>query len=337
VTVFRVGITSDIVGADGRLVFDLDALEEAPGVETVFVGDPPELGPADVADLDALVLFKPRVAAATLAETERLLLVARLGVGVDNVDVDACTERGVLVTTTPDGVRRPMAAGAMAFLLALAHRLPEMDRHVREGGWERFRHVGAGLQGRTLGIVGLGNIGRDLVGLAAPFGFRIIATDPYLSDPVEGVELVRLEELLATADFVVVAAPLTWETRHLLDAERLALLRPSAYLINISRGPIVDQRALAELLAERRIAGAALDVFEQEPVDPADPLLTLDNVILAPHALGLTDELLRLGGQSVSRSVLAVERGEIPEYVLDRRVLERPGVQERLAARSKAG
>jgi D-3-phosphoglycerate dehydrogenase len=190
--------------------------------------------------------------------------------------------------------------------------------------------------GRTLGIVGLGNIGRDLAGLASPFGLRIVAADPYVSGRIDGVEIVALDELLAIADFVVVAAPLTPETRHLLDARRLALLRPSAYLINIARGPIVDQQALAALLAERRIAGAALDVFEQEPIESSDPLLGLDNVILSPHAVGLTDELLRLSGRSVSESVLAVARGEIPEHVLEPRALERPSTRERLAALAAA-
>jgi D-3-phosphoglycerate dehydrogenase len=333
---FRVGVTRDIVRADGSFAFDLDAVRENPGIETVLVAAPPELGASDIADLDALVLFRPHVSAATLEGVERLLLIARLGVGVDRVDVEACTGRGILVTTTPDGVRRPMAAGAMAFLLALAHRLPELDRHLRDGGWNRFEQPGTGLMGRTLGIVGLGNIGRDLAGLASPFGLRIVAADPYVSGRIDGVEIVALDELLAIADFVVVAAPLTPETRHLLDARRLALLRPSAYLINIARGPIVDQQALAALLAERRIAGAALDVFEQEPIESSDPLLGLDNVILSPHAVGLTDELLRLSGRSVSESVLAVARGEIPEHVLEPRALERPSTRERLAALAAA-
>ncbi len=330
---FRVGITRDVLGADGAPIFDFGLLEAAPRLVTTSVVDREELTPADIADLDALVLYSPRVSAATLAGAERLLLVSRLGVGLDNVDVGACTESGVLVTTTPDGVRRPMAAGAMAFLLALAHRVPEMDRHVRGGDWDQFGHVGTGLDGRTLGIVGLGNIGRDLVGLAAPFGLRIIAADPYAKSGVPGVELVSLEELLASADFVVVAAPLTPATHHLLDADRLSLMRPSAYLINIARGPIVDQAALVELLAARRIAGAALDVFEQEPVASDDPVLALENVILSPHGIGITDEIFRRSGQSVSNSILAVAKGAVPEFVVDRSALEHPRLRERFDVR----
>jgi phosphoglycerate dehydrogenase-like enzyme len=328
---FRVGVTRDILGADGRPVYDLSPLDALPGVDWEFIAeDVDELSPAHVAAHDAIVLFHPRVGAATLAEDDRPLLVARLGVGYDTVDVEACTERGVLVTLTPDSVRRPMAAGAMAFVLALAHRLAEMDRHVRAGGWERFAHIGTGLTGRVLGLVGLGNLGREIALLAAPFELEVIAVDPYVAEPPSGVRLVELEELLRTADFVVVVCPLTDETHHLLDARRLALMRPAAYLVNVARGPIVDQRALAEALESGAIAGAALDVFEREPVDRDDPLLRLDNVLLAPHAVGLTDELFRLGGASVARTVGAVAAGRIPEHVVNREALDHPRLRERL-------
>jgi phosphoglycerate dehydrogenase-like enzyme len=327
--VFRVGVTRDILGADGRTVYDLSLLEEAPDLETALIAGEGELRPADVAGADAIVLFHPTVTAATLAGTD-LRLVARLGVGVDNVDVEACTRQGVLVTITPDAVRRPMASGAMAFLLALAHRLPEKDREVRSGGWGRFDHVGIGLEGRTLGIVGLGNVGRELARLAAPFLLRIVAADPYVESGPEGVELLALEELLRIADVVVVACPLTPATHHLLDARRLALMRPGSFLINIARGPIVDQAALVEALRERHLAGAGLDVFEQEPIAPDDPLLALENVILAPHAVGLVDELFRTGGESVSRSILAVAAGRVPEFLLNREVLAHPAVCGRL-------
>jgi phosphoglycerate dehydrogenase-like enzyme len=179
-------------------------------------------------------------------------------------------------------------------------------------------------------LLGVGNVGRGLCTLAAPFGLRLIACDPYAA-PLAGVELVDLDTLLAESDFLVVSCPLTGETFHLLDAGRLARMRPTAFLVNIARGPIVDQAALTEALRDRRIAGAALDVFEGEPVAPGDPLLALDNVILAPHAVGLTDELFRLAGRSVSRSILAVAAGETPQYVLNREILERDDVRARLA------
>jgi len=313
---FRVGVTRDVEGTDGRPVYDLSSLDEA-GVERTWLRGDGELAPEDVAPFDAIVLFHPRVTAATLEGADRLALIARLGVGVDNIEVDACTRAGVLVTVTPDSVRRPMAAGAMAFVLALAHRLPEMDRHVRAGGWERFAHVGSGLDGRTLGIVGLGNVGRELTMLAAPFGLRVVAADPFVGEAPEGVELCTLDELLERADFVVVTCPLTEETWHLVGAPQLARMKQTAYVVNIARGPIVDGAALADALQAGRIAGAALDVFEPEPPGTDDPLLAFDNVILAPHAIGLTDELFRLGGQSAARAVLAVRDGRLPEFPLN--------------------
>ncbi len=313
----RVGVTEDVRGADGRPVYDLSLLDRAAEVEWGWLRGEGVLEPADLAPYDAIVLFHQEVRARSLAGVRRLRLVARLGVGVDNIDVDACTAAGVLVTTTPDSVRRPMASGALAFLLALAHRLPDMDRHVRGGGWDRFRHVGLGLAGRTLAIVGLGNVGRELVRLAAPLELRVVAADPFAADAPAGVELRPLEEALREADFLVLTCPLTPETHHLLDAARLALLKPTAYVVNVARGPIVDGAALAEALRSGRLAGAALDVLEQEPPAPDDPLLALDNVILAPHAVGLTDELFRLGGQSASRAVLDVLAGRMPAYPLN--------------------
>ena len=313
---FLVGVSGDVEQTDGHPLFDLSQLDEA-AVAWEWMRSTSELEPGDVAPYDVIVLFSPRVTEATLVGVDRLRLVARLGVGIDNVDVDACTRAGVLVAITPDGVRRPMAAGAMAFVLALAHRLPEMDRHVRRGGWERFLHVGIGLQGRTLGIVGLGNVGRELAMLAAPFGLRIIATDPHVAEPPGGIELRGLDALLEAADFVAVTCPLTDETRHLIGAPELARMKPTAYLVNVARGPIVHEPALIHALQEGVIAGAGLDVFDPEPVSADSAMLSLENVILAPHAVGFTDELLRLSGWSVSRAAIAVRDGRMPEFAIN--------------------
>jgi D-3-phosphoglycerate dehydrogenase len=321
---FRVGVTRDIVRPDGTTVYDLSPLD-APGVHWQRLPEHGrELGVEHLGVFDAVLVFGARVGAAALAGRDRPLVLARIGVGYDNVDVDACTDRGVLLTITPDGIRRPMAQAGMAFLLALAHRLRERDRHVREGGWDRFAHVGMGLEGRTLGLVGLGNVGRELVGLARPFGLRILAADPYAGEVPGGVELVPLPTLLREADFVVLVCPLTDETRHLIDVERLALMRPSAYLVNIARGPVVDQAALTAALAERRIAGAALDVFDPEPIAADDPLLALDNVLLAAHCVGLLDQTFRDTGRSACESVLAVAAGRVPRYVVNPQALEHP-------------
>jgi D-3-phosphoglycerate dehydrogenase len=335
---FSVGLTRDVRRPDGSVAvgdIGLGLLDEAAGVEWEFLAeDVDELRPVDIEAYDALLVFSPAVTARTLAGAERLTLLARLGVGYDRIGVDACTESGVILTIAPDGVRRPVAAATIAFVLALAHRLPLMDRLARESRWNEGRsHMGMGLSGRTLGLVGLGNIGREIALLAKPFDLRVVAADPYADAQQtadRGVELVTLETLLSTADFVCVACPLNEETHHLLNAERLALMRPTAYLVNLARGPIVDQRALTVALQERRIAGAALDVFEEEPPDPADPLLALDNVILSPHAVCITDEWALVTGKSACAGVFDVAAGRVPRHVVNLEVVDRPVLREKL-------
>ena len=323
----RVALSEDMRGPGGSTRYDVSLLAEA-GIEWEFVpGQEPELS-----GLDALIALQPHVTERSLERADRLGLVARVGVGLDRIDLAACTRRGVLVTTSPDGVRRPLAAGAMAFVLALAHRLVERDRRMRSGWWDRQELPGIGLRGRTLGVIGLGNVGRDLCALAAPFELQLIGADPYVDDSPADVELVELEELLRRSDFVVCLCPLTDETRGLLDARRLALLKPTAFLVNVARGPIVDQRALTEALRERRFAGAALDVFEHEPIDPDDPLLQLDNVILSPHAVALTDEAFAGSGRSASQAVLAFARGEVPRHLANPEALDHPRLRAQLYA-----
>lgn len=335
---FRVGLTRDFLKPDGSIGWGdirLDLLDADPAVEWEFMpASSAELTPAEIAGYDGLIVLGPRVTAATLAGSERLALVSRFGVGYDNVDVAACTEHGVLLSITPDGVRRPMATIVLTYILALSHRLLQKDRLTRQGRWaEKFDLMGTGITGKTVGIIGLGNIGREVVKLAAPLEMRFIAADPNV-DPAQaaeiGVELVDLETLLATADFVVVLCALTPETHHLINAERLALMKPTAFLINVARGPIVDEVALTEALRQGAIAGAGLDVFEQEPVDPANPILTLDNVIVSPHALCWTYELSRRSGGSIARAVLAMAHGEPPEFVVNRDAIETPLVQAKL-------
>ena len=323
----RVALSEDMRGADGKTPYDVSLLAES-GIEWTFVeGQEPEL-----AGLDVLIALQPYVTGRTLEHADRLSLIARVGVGLDRIDLLECTRRGVLVTTAPDGVRRPLAAGTMALLLALAHRIPERDRRMRTGWWSRQELSGIGLRARTLGLIGLGNVGRELCLLAEPFELRVIAADPYVADAPAGVELVELDELLRQSDFVVCLCPLTDETRGLLDGRRLALLKPTAFLVNVARGPIVDQAALTDALRNRSIAGAALDVFEQEPIDRDDALLGLDNVILSPHALALTDEAYAGSGRSACEAVLAFARGEAPRHLANPKALEHPRLRDRLYA-----
>jgi phosphoglycerate dehydrogenase-like enzyme len=224
-----------------------------------------------------------------------------------------------------------VAAAAMAFLLGLAHRIRSKDRITREGLWHtRLDYQGYGLVGRTLGIVGFGNIGREIARLARPFDLKVIVHDPYLS-PGSGeseVELVGLEELLQRSDFVCLACPLTEQTRHLIDAAALALMKPSAFLINVARGPVVDEPALVEVLRRRAIMGAALDVFEEEPPALDNPLFSLDNVILAPHSAAWTDEVFRDNGREAFGSIVALLDHRRPDHIVNRDVLEHPRVAE---------
>ncbi len=326
-TAFRVGLTRDFLGPAGTPSYgDIGlGLLDAAGVRYEFLPQASaELRADDVRGYDALLVLAPRVGAATLEVPERLLVVARFGVGYDNVDVEACTRAGVALTITPDGVRRPVAAAAMTLLLALSHKLLVKDRLTRSGRWgEKLAHMGTGLTGRTLGIIGFGNIGRELAKLARVFDLRCVAHDPQVL-LAEDVVLMPLDDLLRAADFICVCCALTPETHHLINAQRLALMKPTAYLLNVARGPIVDQRALTRVLLARGIAGAGLDVFEQEPVDPADPILTLENVIVAPHALCWTDECFRGIGTSACQSIIDVASGRVPRYVVNRDVLDTP-------------
>jgi len=337
---FRVGMTRDFLKPDGSLGFGdigLEVLAQNTRIEREFLPDCGSELTAEVANqFDALLVLAPRVTAMTLEGCDRLSLVARFGVGYDNVDVPACTRNNVMLTITPTGVRRPVAVSALTLMLALSHKLLAKDRLTREGRWgEKLNEMGVGLTGRTLGLIGLGNIGRDILRVVAPLEMRHVAYDPFVSQADaqgSGVELLSLDELLEQSDFVCICCSLTADTHHLLNAERLGRMQPSSFLINVARGPIIDQQALTTVLRERRIAGAALDVFEQEPIAVNDPLLGFDNVILSPHAICWTDELFRGIGQEACRGILDVAAGRSPQSVVNREVLSQPGLIQKLAA-----
>ncbi len=337
---FQVGLTRDFLTPSGELALGdigLEKLRNAPGVSADFFAEHlPEVTPAQIAECDAVISLAPRYTRATLAANSRIACLARFGVGYDMVDVDALTEHNVMLTITPDGVRRPMATAVLTLLLALAHKLLVKDRLVREGRWQERTNVKAtGLTGRTFGSVGLGNIGREVFRLLAPFEMVHLATDPFVRPEDAAnlrVELVDLETLMRRSDFVSVHCPLNAQTRGLIGERELSWMKPDAYFINASRGPIVDQAVLYRVLKEGRIRGAALDVFEKEPLPGDEPLLKLENVLLTPHTLCWTDECFRRMGESAVESVLTVLRGEIPEYVVNREVLEKPGMRAKLEA-----
>jgi D-3-phosphoglycerate dehydrogenase len=325
---FRIGLTRDFLKPDGTVGFGDIGLDlfTAAGIDWEFLPSfDPELRPEHARDYDGLLVLAPQVTARALEGVGRLRIVARFGVGYDNVDLAACTRTGVLLTITPDGVRRSVAVAAMTLLLALSQKLLIKDRLTRGGRWaDKLEFIGQGVTGRTLGIIGLGNIGRELAKLGRPFELRLLAHDPWVSPDCatkSGVALVSLEDLLQQADYVCICCSLTAQTHHLLNERRLGLMKKTSYLINVARGPIVDQAALARALQAGRIQGAGLDVFEQEPVPADDPILTLDNVILAPHALCWTDECFGLNGRTAITSLIDVARGLIPQNVVNRDAL----------------
>ena len=223
-------------------------------------------------------------------------------------------------------------------MLALTGKLMVKDQLARLGApgfAARGEHMGVGLVGKTLGSLGVGNIGAEMFRLARPFDMKFIAHDPFADPKVAAelnIELVGIDELFGRADILTVNCPLTDETRHVVNSERLGLMKNSAYLINTARGPIVDQKALTEILTKRGIAGAGLDVFETEPPEPNDPLLKLDNVILAPHALCWTDQCFAGNGAADVRAVLEVQHGRMPRGVVNRDVLEQAGFKSKLKA-----
>ena len=245
-------------------------------------------------------------------------MVANVAVGYDNIDVAACTARGVVCTNTPGVLTDATADLALALILASTRRLGEAERMIRAGGtwsWSMFFMLGSGLQGKTLGIVGLGKIGTATARRARAFGMEIAYTGRRQADPALEAELgatrLELDELLATADVVSIHCPLSDATRHLIDARRLGLMKPTAHLVNTSRGPVVDEAALAAALAAGTIAGAGLDVFEHEPaIEPA--LYELENVVLIPHLGSATIETRTAMGVLAAQNAVAVLAGEPP-------------------------
>jgi len=339
-TKFRVALSGDFRKGDGSPTypdFDVTPLLNTPGLEMEYLESRNPLTADQLEDFDALILLVHRFDAGSVPKSGRLSVVARFGVGYDTVDVKACTDAGIALVITPDGVRRPVAVSVITLMLALTGKLLTKDRLTRQGpdGFnKRSEHMGVGLVGRTLGSLGIGNIGAEVFRMAQPFDMKFIAHDPFADKAVAaelGIELVGLEDLFRRADVLSVSCPLTPETHHIVNAERLALMKPTAWLINTARGPIVDQKALTKVLQEGRIAGAGLDVLEQEPPDADDPILKLDNVILAPHALCWTDQCFAGNGASDVKAVLDVMQGREPRGVVNRDVLATAAWKERLS------
>lgn len=276
---------------------------------------------------DALLVQWAKIDRRVIDSLSNCKVISRYGIGVDMVDLKAAAERGIPVANVADYCIDEVSTHTLAFLLMLNRHLLTHHNHVRDGRWGSGAVAGgppARLAEQTLGVVGLGNIGRAVVQKAKGFGLTILGFDPYLTDEQAaeiGVEKVSWEDLLRRADYITLHCPLTDETRHLVNAAAFAQMKPTAYLINMSRGPVVDQKALYDALTSGQIAGAALDVLEQEPPDANDPLLKLDNVLLSPHTSSWSSSAILELRRGVVRNVVDALQGRRPRSVVNRKEL----------------
>ena len=291
----------------------IEAMKKLPGVEVnVSTGMTPIELLDVISDYNILIVRSAtKVRADVIDKCKNMKLILRGGVGLDNIDVEAATRRGIVVCNSPEGNTVAAAEHTMALMLAVARNIPGANTSVAGGEWNRGAFLGVELLNKTLGVIGLGKIGREVASRAAAFGMIILGQDPFISpDQADrlGVEIVELDDLLKRSDFITLHVPVNKDTRHLIGADNLAKVKPGVRIINCSRGAVVDETALAQAIQDGRVAGAGLDVFESEP--PADsPLLGLDRVVLTPHLGASTAEAQVKVAVDVAQQVLEVMHG----------------------------
>ena len=331
---FHVALTADFYDASGQTKYRDIGLSLFDGCDRIsvsrFADHRAEIEPDQLAVANGVIVLTPRVTARSLSGSDDLLAIGRFGVGFDTVDVAACTAADVVLFITAGAVDRPVAEATVGWMLALTHHFRMKDRLVREARWnERSQYMGCELRERTLGVIGFGGIGRSLVRLLSSFGMNPpLVFDPFASAAVieeHGAQAASLDELLTQADFVSLHCPLNEQTRNLIGARELSLMKPTAYLINTARGGIVEETALTEALASHRLAGAALDCFVGEPLTTPPPFAQFDNVLLAPHCIAWTDELFRDIGRTACQGMIDLASGNRPRGIVNPDVLERPG------------
>ncbi len=285
---------------------------------------PQELLP-HVADADGLIVQWTNISREVIESLQKCKIISRYGIGVDMIDLAAAGEHGIPVCNTPDYCIDEVSTHTLSFLLMLNRNILAQNQHVRDGKWGSPNPVPPSrLSTQTLGIIGMGNIGRVVVQKAKAFGLKVLVFDPYLSvekAAESGAEKVELADLLKRADYVTIHCPLTEETRHLISTEQLKQMKPTSYLINMARGPIVDQAALCQALSDKTIAGAALDVFEKEPIPADDPILKLDNVIMTAHLSSWSAESFVQLRLEVVKNIVDVLKGELPRSIVNRKFL----------------
>ena len=277
-------------------------------------------------DADAILMAEAQITRRIMETLPKCKVIVRYGIGYDTIDIEAATDNNIIVANIPDFCLEEVSNHAIVLLLACAKKLVFQNNCTKQGRWDEVRGALApmgSIYGQTLGLVSCGNIGRMTARKAQCFGLKILGYDPYVDKSLAkeyGITLVSLPELLKESDFVSVHTPLNKETWHLMGEEEFKQMKPTAYFINTSRGPVVDEPALIKALQEKRIAGAGLDVFEKEPVDPDNPLLKMDNVVVTPHFASYSDAAYKLLRTSVGQEAARVLRGRWPRNVVNKTV-----------------
>jgi D-3-phosphoglycerate dehydrogenase len=315
----------------------LESLVEDPEVELTFMPkrEYHTIRTEDLRGADAVILLKDEITAETLDGLDDLQVVSRFGAGFDGVDIGACTERGIVVTNAPQGVRHSVAQSTVGMLITCASNMRRYDNIVREQGFEgRLENMGVELFGKQLGTIGLGGIGTRVLELLEPFEMDVQTYDPYLPEERAdelGVTKVDLDELLETSDFVSLHCPLTDETAGMLGREEFRKMKSTAYFVNTTRGGIYPDEELAEALEADEIAGAAIDVFENEPNVEGNPLLENEDCLVMPHAAGINKDGLARTGRIAAGCVTVVKDGEIPRNVLNLDIYDADVPDEKLS------
>ena len=336
---FRMALTADLFDGEGKLKckdMGLGVLDDHPHIEYFTIEEHrPQIGADQLAGVQGVLVWAQAVQAETVSRADELLAISRIGVGYDKVGVQACTEADVAVFIAQGAVDRSLGEATITWMLGLTHQVLVKDRLLRNNEpFDQFKWRGKELRDRTFGSIGLGGIAGEAIRLLSIFSMhQPLAFDPYV-DPARarelGVELVELDELMRRADFVSVHCPLNDQTRGLIGRRELELMKPDAYLINTARGGIVDEEALYEILKKGGIAGAGIDVFMGEPLSEPPRLAELDNVLLAPHAIGVTDELMRDIGGAACQALVDLSQGCLPaKGLLNPEVLEHTGFQQK--------
>ena len=296
---FKVGISGDLLNNENEPCFGnapLELLKSRKDIEISWMDNTiTEINSDMTAKYDAILLNSPKANAHSVSNRDcKLKIISRFGVGFDSVDIEAMKRKNIIVTNTPNAVRRPVAVATLTMIFGLASKLIKKNHLVRTGNWnQRTNFMGVGLSKKTLGVIGAGSIGTEVIKLSKPFFKNILAFDPFLSKEKiskKGAIKVDLRDLASKSDFIVILCNLDTSTKSMIDSEFFSNMKKSGYIFNLSRGPVINEIDLEKALEDKKIAGAGLDVTDTEPLDADSKLLKHDNVIITPHALCWTDE-----------------------------------------------